>query len=96
MKKSCLDYRELGRLVHESWDPLGVWSFSQSTGEYEAYLPKLWNLLQACAEEEEIFRYLWAVETDAMGLSGQEGRTRAFANRLVEESTTVGCHCSER
>ncbi|MGR5287733.1 hypothetical protein ACP3V5_20615 [Vibrio maritimus] len=77
-------YNQLRVAVHKEWDPIGVCSYSEEMGEYDGYLPKLYELLKDGSSEEEVFNYLWSVETEAMGLSGDKQITRNFSKLLLK------------
>ncbi|TMX35215.1 hypothetical protein [Vibrio sp. Hep-1b-8] len=77
-------YNLLREAVHKKWDPIGVCSYSEEMGEYDGYLPNLYKLLKDGSSEEEVFNFLWSVETDAMGLSGDEHATRKFSKFLIK------------
>ncbi|WP_018416223.1 hypothetical protein [Teredinibacter turnerae] len=72
--------------VHKKWDPIGVSSYTEEMGEYDGYLPSLCKLLNDGASEEQVFDFLWTVETQSMGLSGDEQATRDFSKWLVDLS----------
>lgn len=78
-----LDFYNLVReAVHKRWDPIGVCSYSEEMGEYDGYLPNLCKLLEEGGSEELVFNFLWTVETESMGLSGDEKATREFSKWL--------------
>ena len=85
--KSNIDlafYNLLREVVHKNWDPIGVYSYSGEMGEYDGYLPNLYKLLKDGSSEGEVFNFLWSIETDAMGLSGDEHTTREFSKLLIK------------
>ena len=76
-------YNQLRVAVHKEWDPIGVCAYSEEMGEYDGYLPKLYELLKDGSSEEEIFNYLWVIETEVMGLLGDKEVTKKFSNLLI-------------
>jgi hypothetical protein len=52
--------------------------------EYDAYVPTIYKLLITRRPSQEIFDYLWWLETDHMGLLGDHQTTEWFARRLIE------------
>lgn len=64
------------------WDPIGVADIPEAQGEYDAYVGSLFKLLVHRAPTERIFEYLWWLEIEHMGLTGDQQRTRQFAERL--------------
>ncbi|BDM64000.1 hypothetical protein NFHSH190041_14520 [Shewanella sp. NFH-SH190041] len=51
-------YNQLRVAIHKEWDHIGVYSYSEEMGEYDGYLPKLYELLKDEGSEEEVFNYL--------------------------------------
>jgi hypothetical protein len=68
--------------VHTRWDPIGIGESAIEIGEYDSYVPALCNLLRNHASEAEVFKYLWTVETETLGLSGNREATERFAEWL--------------
>jgi hypothetical protein len=65
------------------WDPIGVRDIPGAEDEYDAYIPEIYSLLVNQSSEKEIFAYLWQLETEHMGLTGNETATRNFAKTLL-------------
>jgi len=84
------EWREKAKAYHEAiraillkeWDPIGVADIPEAQDEYDAYVPGVYKRLITWASSEEIFAYLWDIETEHMGLYGNAGHTRAIAERL--------------
>lgn len=70
------------KAVYERWDPIGISSYTNEKGEYDGYIPKLCDLLGKDPSREKIFKYLWEVETETIGLSGNRKATENFADWL--------------
>lgn len=70
------------KAVHLDWDPIGIASLTEEMGEYDNYLGRLCELVMENATEDELFSYLWKVETEFIGLPGNAAKTREFANWL--------------
>lgn len=77
-------YSLVREAVHKKWDPIGVCSYSESMGEYDGYLPNLCKLLEEDGSVDQVFRFLWTVETESMGLSGDKSATQSFSELLVD------------
>jgi hypothetical protein len=75
-------YETVRTAVHNDWDPIGVSTLTAEMGEYDPYVPGLCELLRKHASESEIFGYLWAVETESIGLEGNRQATERFAEWL--------------
>jgi hypothetical protein len=70
-------------LLHE-WDPIGIEQFPEAQDEYDSYVPDVCHRLLSGASFEQVFDYLWSLETQHMGLRGDRQRTEQFANRVIE------------
>jgi hypothetical protein len=65
------------------WDPIGVKQFPEAQDEYDSYAPHIYTLLITRRPHQEIFDYLWKIETERMGLTGDRQATERFAERLL-------------
>lgn len=66
------------------WDPIGVADIPEASDEYDAYLDGLLDLLDARQGVDAVTAYLWALESEHMGLTGDCARTARSAARLVD------------
>lgn len=66
----------------ETWDPIGVREIPEAQDEYDHYVPAIYRLLVTRRSKQELFDYLWWLETEHMGLSGDRQATEAFAEHL--------------
>jgi len=80
-------YNLIREAVHKQWDPIGIRSELEEMGEYDGYIPALFKLLKSDSSEEQVFNYLWVVETGSMGLNGNEEATREFTKWLISLKT---------
>ena len=69
-------------MLLREWDPAGVSEFPAAQNEYDNYVSDVVSLLERRAGEEEIFDCLWRLETEQMGLTGDEPATRTAARKL--------------
>jgi len=83
-------YRRADEILHYVWDPIGVGGIPETRDEYYSYLPHVFKLLIAGADEPTIFRYLLEVERDAMGLVPRKKRAREVARLLIRNRDAVG------
>lgn len=88
--KDDVSYNQLREAIHYKWDPIGVMDYSSEMGEYDSYIPALYDLLKKGATQKEIFDYLWAVETDSIGLEGDREITEKFSVWLFDFSSSLG------
>jgi len=72
------------KALWEKWDPIGVNQCSDATDEYDSYAYGLFQLLKENSDKERVFDYLWTVETESIGLSGNRSATEAFAKWLCD------------
>ena len=85
------DYRGRARLLHQAirrallieWDPIGVGQMPEAQDEYDSYVPQIYKMLITERPKHEIFEFLWWLETEHIGLSGDRQATEAFAERLM-------------
>lgn len=77
------DFHDIVReAVHTKWDPIGIGESALELGEYDSYVPGLCRLLTSRPAEAEVLEYLWTVETESIGLSGNREATEQFAKWL--------------
>ncbi len=72
------------RVLIEQWDPIGVGEVEEARDEYDSYAPDLIRMINRQAPANEIFEYLWHVETEHMGLPGDRDHALAIARRLID------------
>jgi len=63
-------YQRTDEVLHYLWDPCGVSDAPEARDEYFGYLPVVFNLLKNGAEADAIAKYLFSVETERMGATG--------------------------
>ena len=68
----------------KEWDPIGVANVPEAQDEYDTYVAGVYKRLLSRASEEDMFRYLWEIETEYMGLCGDVRHTRAVAKHLLD------------
>jgi hypothetical protein len=61
-----------------------VKGIAEAQDEYDSYVPTIYKMLISRKLRHEIFSYLWWLETDHMGLTGDRQATEAFADRLMQ------------
>jgi len=77
-------YDQVRQAINRRWDPIGIASYSEEIDEYDGYIPALCRLLKEHAPRDQIFDYLWTVETESIGLSGNREATEDFADWLSD------------
>lgn len=83
MKLSSEDKELLGavsEVLYHQWDPIGGAGEYLPRDEYESYVPQVFRLLKASADEKDVAEYLHWVTTERMGL----GANRKHDEEIVE------------
>jgi len=75
----------------QEWDPIGVKTIPEASDEYDSYAGTICQILMERCSEEEIFHYLWKLETEHMGLRGDEEATKSFVNTLIQIRDNIYC-----
>ncbi|MBU4348570.1 hypothetical protein KJ671_03675 [Patescibacteria group bacterium] len=73
-------------ILLKEWDPIGIQDIPEAQDEYDSYIFSICKLIQLKESEEELFNYLWWIETEQMGLSGNKEHTKTIAHRLFKLS----------
>ncbi len=71
-------------ILLKEWDPIGVKDVPEAQDEYDSYIPQVCKLLINQESPENIFKYLWKIETDYMGLIGNRNHTQSIAKKLTD------------
>ncbi len=73
-----------GVLFHE-WDPIGVNEEFMANDEYDSYAPQIVTMSQQeDFNEDKVTKYLLEIETEKMGMPGNEENARKVARKLVD------------
>ena len=79
--------RELYKLIDEvtwtDWDPIGVNNIKEARDEYYSYLPTLLSIILKGANKETLAGYLYKIEMEHMGLSGNYETCLKVADKLL-------------
>lgn len=70
--------------MNREWDPIGVGEIAERLDEYGAYAWQVWIQLAQHQPIDQLIDYLWWVETQYMGLTGDRPHTERIAERLVQ------------
>ncbi len=76
-------YEKISLVLLREWDPIGIQDIPEAQDEYNDYISPICELLVSGKSEHEIFSYLWWVETERMGLSGDKRHTKVIAKKLA-------------
>ena len=66
----------------KEWDPIGVGDSPGAENEYNGYVDSILTLLKQGKAQEDLFNYMWWMETDHMGLDGDRATTAEKAHSL--------------
>jgi hypothetical protein len=85
------DYRDRAKHYHnaikqillQEWDPIGVKDIPEAQDEYDSYVWGVYSRLIRQASEQELFDYLWEMETVNLGLYGNAPHTQAIVEKLT-------------
>jgi hypothetical protein len=77
-------YEVVRKAVHHQWDPIGVAVFSEEMGEYDSYIPAIVKLVENGISRDQLFKFLWTMETESMGLEGDRLSTEKFSDWLFQ------------
>lgn len=66
------------------WDPIGISDVPEAQDEYDSYVSGIHKMLVSRSTEQEVFEYLWEIETQHMGLLGNRRHTEQVAGKLVQ------------
>jgi hypothetical protein len=77
-------FNEIRNILLRDWDPIGVQEIPEAQDEYDSYVDSICKLIKLKKSEKEIFNYLWWIETEYMGLSGDKKHTKIIAHKLFK------------
>lgn len=81
--------KKIKEIFSDDWDPIGVQGISEAQDEYDAYIPSIYSMIYSKKTESELFDYLWEIETEHMGLSGNRTQIQIAAHKLFELSASL-------
>lgn len=79
----------------KEWDPIGVGAIPEAQDEYGSYAPKIAEMLLAQKPMKELLDYLWWLETERIGLTGNRDPTEKFADRLMQIAAALSSQSPE-
>ena len=80
---------EIQKIILKNWDPIGIQNIPEAQDEYDSYVSDVYKLIQSKITENEVFDYLWGIETEHMGLSGDKKHTQTIACKLFKLSASL-------
>lgn len=82
LDRARTSHEQIRTALIERWDPIGVREIPEARGEYDHYVPSIYRMLITRCSKQEIFDYLWWLETEHMGLNGDMQTTKIFVDYL--------------
>lgn len=76
---------QINKLLLEEWDPIGIKNTVEAEDEYHPYATGVYKIIQNSDSNNDLFDYLWEIETEHMGLKGNKTHTEKFAQILFRE-----------
>lgn len=76
---------KINKSLLEKWDPIGIFNNPGAEDEYCNYVYEIYNIILRSKSYEPLFKYLWEIETQHMGLKGNKFKTDKFAQVLFNE-----------
>ncbi len=83
-------YQRLDEILWVDWDPIGVSGVAEARDEYYSYLPRVFHLALENADAKRIAEYLFSIETEAMGLSGNMKHCVEIAELILRTKDKLG------
>lgn len=83
-------HEAIRRVLLKEWDPIGVSEIKEAQDEYDPYVGEIYKMLITRKSKNEIFDYLWWLETEHMGLAGNRQAAEHFAEKLAKLPDEIG------
>ena len=78
---------EIRRILLNQWDPVGIKLFDGHEDEYDSYVLRIYSRFLQKKRKNDVFNYLWWLENQHMGLTGNKEHTRKVVDQLFEVFT---------
>lgn len=65
------------------WDPIGVKDIPEAQDEYDMYVSNICQMLRTGQSNTEVYKHLRWIETERIGLEGNEQHTQRIVAKLV-------------
>ena len=79
-------YKVIDEILWNDWDPIGVNDIEEARDEYQSYIPQAFSFRIKNSDRETIAQYLYKIETENMGLSGDIEHCRQVAEKILATS----------
>jgi hypothetical protein len=71
-------------ILLQEWDPIGIKNIPEAHDEYDRYVADICKILRAHQTVSDVYKYLRWIETEQIGLDGDEWLTQCIAARLIK------------
>ena len=71
------------RILLQEWDPIGIRDVREARDEYDSYVLGICTMLREGQTAEKLSQHLRWIESEHIGLDGDELHTERIAKRLV-------------
>lgn len=75
--------QRIDEVLHYRWDPLGVSDTPEARDEYESYVPRVFQLLKATTDGNDVADYLHWTNTEQMGVGANRKRDAEIVDLLL-------------
>jgi hypothetical protein len=89
MTKAAAVEARVREILLRHWDPIGIADMAAARDEYDQYVKPIAAMLIAGASLEKLSRRLVKIETDSMGLRGDNSRAHSAAVKLQDIARTL-------
>lgn len=76
---------EINNILLTEWDPIGIRHIDGAHDEYLQYANEIYEIIQRSNSDNELFDYLWKLETHHMGLKGNRTKTKKMAQTIFSK-----------
>lgn len=83
LKRAQNIQKEIHKILLKEWDPIGVSNVIEAQDEYDSYIPTIYKLLITKSPKHELSDYLFWLETEHMGLTGDKRTTEEITVKLL-------------
>ncbi|AEA66108.1 hypothetical protein [Burkholderia gladioli] len=74
---------EVHKILLQEWDPIGIQSIPEAQNEYDSYVLGICKMLGEGLATEKLYEHLRWIESEHMGLDGDEHHTGHVAKKLA-------------
>jgi hypothetical protein len=77
-------YKQIQSILLEEWDPIGVKHIPEAQDEYDNYALQVYKMLTERKTFEDLSKYLYFIETEHIGISGNHKRVKKAVVALFQ------------